>query len=138
MLRLPPQSKFLFLSHMHICFFEGDGSFSCLLWSTIVIFLKGCNTFVIHICLFKGAKSFYFIIWSTFDFFWKVVHVRWVCQGTLTRKNQCKSYFGLPHPRYLKNVCKVNIAIMKRKKMLKLIPNIEYRKNPCRNTHCNK
>lgn len=56
-------------------------------------------------------------------------------QGTLTRKNQYKSFFGLLHPRFLINVCKVNVAIVKRRNLLKLIPNIEeYRKNP----HCNK
>ncbi len=68
-----------------------------------------------------------------------MVHVGWVCQGTLTRKNQCKLFFGLLHPQYLKNVYRVSVATMKRKNLPKLIPNIEEcRKNPRRSTHHNK
>ncbi len=65
---LPPQSKFLFPSHMHICFFESGGSFCCILWSTVVFFLKRCKFSIIHICLFESARSLHFILWSTFFF----------------------------------------------------------------------
>jgi hypothetical protein len=53
--------------------------------------------------------------------------------------NKCKLFFGLHHPRFFKNVYRVNVAIMKRRNLLKLISNIEeYKKNPRYNTCCNK
>jgi len=140
------------LCNTWITYYHPKPSFYFLLICTFV-FLKVVEIFVVffeaQLCFFKKGVNFlsytfvclkmlkfYILLSETHLFFcWKVVHVGWVRQNTLTRKNQCKSFFGLPHPRFKKNVCKVNITTVKRRNVLKLSPNIEeYTKNPC----CNK